>query len=160
MESDVAVGLIENGIPKDKIQTWADLGAGSGFFTQALSKLLPTGSSIVVVDKKIIPIKVANGIGTRTIAGDFLEVDFGKPEGILMANALHYVKDQQRFLAKLATKTKRLILVEYNIESSNQWIPYPITFDKLRSLWPNAKLMSHAPSSYHKQGIYSALLLF
>jgi len=160
MESDAAVRLIEKGVVKENIQTWADLGAGSGMFTQALSKLLPAGSTIIAVDQKASKISVANGIQLRTITGDFTKLDLGNVDGIVMANSLHYVQHQQDFIRKISTKTSSLILVEYNTDRGNQWVPYPISFNKLRSYYPNAKQIGEEPSQYHKEGIYSALILF
>lgn len=148
--------LIEKGIEKEKVQTWADLGAGSGRFTTALSNLLPKGSSIMAIDKKPSNISIPN-VKTRT--GDFLDLDFENTDGILMANALHYVKDQKDFIDRLSKKTKRLILVEYDTDRKNQWVPYPISFNKLKSLFPNAERIGHAPSQYHAEGMYSALLI-
>lgn len=160
MELDVAVRLIEKGIPKTKIQTWADLGAGSGLFTNALSRLLPQGSSIIAVDKKLSKIVVADGVHLQTKTGDFLDPDFGNVDGVLMANALHYVKEQRAFLQTLLSKAKRVILVEYNTDRSNTWVPYAISFDKLKSMnTGEITKLADAPSSYHKEGIYSAQIL-
>jgi ubiquinone/menaquinone biosynthesis C-methylase UbiE len=159
MELATAARLIETGIEKNKIQTWTDLGAGSGMFTNALSKLLPNGSTIIAVDQKPSKINVANGIHLRTIAGDFTKLDLEKVDGIVMANSLHYVQNQQAFIEKLATKTNRLILVEYNTDRGNQWVPYPISFNKLTS-FVEATQIGSEPSQYHKEGIYSALILF
>ncbi len=158
MEIDVAVKLIERGILRDKVQRWADLGAGSGLFTKALSKILPAGSSILAVDKKISSITVDKHINLQTKNADFLSIDLGDRDGILMANSLHYVKDQQEFLKKV--KAERLILVEYDTDKGNQWVPYPISFKKLRSIYPSAELIGQTSSAYQKDGIYSALLLF
>ena len=160
MQIDAAVKLIERGVLKDKIQTWADLGAGSGLFTNALSTLLPKNSSIIAIDKKPSKITIASDVHLQTKTGDFLSIDFGRVDGVLMANALHYVKDQKDFIDMISAKAKRLVLVEYDTDHGNQWVPYPISFTKLRSLYPNAKQIGSEVSAYHKEGMYSALLLF
>lgn len=161
MELDTALKLLEKGISEtDNIQTWADLGAGSGLFTTALAKLLPHGSSIIAIDKKLSKIASSNGVDIQARTGDFLDLDFGKVDGVVMANSLHYVKDQQAFLQRLATKTSRLVLVEYDTDRANQWVPYPVSFNKLRSYRPNAKQIGEEGSLYHKEGMYSALVLF
>lgn len=160
MDLQEAIKLIKDGVTSAERQTWADLGAGSGLFTNALSTLLPHGSTIIAVDKKPSKITIADGIDLQTKAGDFTTTGFGKVDGVLMANALHYVKDQQDFLDLLSKKTKRLVLVEYNTDKANQWVPYAISFDKLRSYDHNAKLIGEASSKYHREGMYAALLLF
>jgi ubiquinone/menaquinone biosynthesis C-methylase UbiE len=159
MELDTAVRLIEKGITGDKGQSWTDLGAGNGFFTNALSRLLPKGSSITAIDKTFSTIKVADGIQLITKTSDFTNLQFDNSDGILMANSLHYVKDQSNFLKLLKGKTRRLVVVEYNTDRGNTWVPYPINFLKLQSI-AKATLLATAPSQYHKEGIYSALILF
>jgi len=157
MELQSAIELIEGGVPRDEKQSWADLGAGSGLFTKALSKLLPEGSSIVAIDKSVSKI---DGPGIKTQKGNFLDLDFQDTDGIVMANSLHYVKDQKDFLEKLSKKTKRLILVEYNTDKGNRWVPYPLSFNKLRSIFPNAEQIGEGSSQYHREGMYSALIIF
>jgi ubiquinone/menaquinone biosynthesis C-methylase UbiE len=157
MELSTAIKLIEKGISQSGIQTWADLGAGSGLFTNALSQVLPKGSTIIAIDKTQAKIKVANDITLVTKTGDFTTTDFGTVDGVLMANALHYVDRQQEFLKRLTTN--RIIIVEYNMDQPNQWVPYPISFKKLQSI-VNAELLAETPSQYQPRGIYSALISF
>lgn len=159
MELQTATNLIEKAISKSEIQTWADLGAGDGLFTNALSRLLPKGSSIIAIDKSKSKIVVVEGINLTIKTGDFLTLNFGETDGILMANSLHYVKDQKGFLNSLKKITKRIVLVEYNMDTSNSWVPYPISFNTLRSII-DAKLLAETPSQYQPRGIYSALISF
>ncbi|MEI9919008.1 MAG: methyltransferase domain-containing protein [Bacteroidota bacterium] len=159
MELKTATHLIEKAIPATGIQAWADLGAGGGLFTRALSQLLPKGSSITAIDKKASKIEVAAGINLIVKTGDFVTMKLDDVDGILMANALHYVKDQKDFLNSLKKITKRIVLVEYNMDNANTWVPYPISFNTLRSM-ADAKLLAEAPSQYQPRGIYSALISF
>jgi|GEM_PF-6785554 hypothetical protein len=56
MELQNAINLIVKGINERKTsQVWADLGAGSGLFSRALSALLAPGSTIYAVDKNYKP---------------------------------------------------------------------------------------------------------
>jgi trans-aconitate methyltransferase len=82
-------------------QQWADLGCGNGTFSYALASLLPDGSNIVCVDKEtqtIVPFH--DGKSLRFEKADIQKVSFepNSLSGILIANALHYVKDQQAFI--------------------------------------------------------------
>jgi trans-aconitate methyltransferase len=159
MKLQTATHLIEKAIPKSGVQTWADLGAGSGLFTDALSRLLPKGSSIIAVDKKKSEIEIAEGIDLTVKTGDFVTTNFGNVDGVLMANSLHYVKDQRDFFNSLKKVTKRIVLVEYNTDTPNTWVPYPVSFNTLRSIM-DAKLLAETPSQYQPGGIYSALISF
>lgn len=160
MELTEAIQLIGKGVRSDQKQTWVDLGAGSGLFTKALAALLPKGSSITAIDKNVSKISPGNDVKIKVHAADFLDFNFEDTDGVVMANSLHYVKDQKDFLSKLAEKTRRLILVEYNTDKSNQWVPYPVSFNKLRSIYPEAELIGEHTSQYHKEGMYAALILF
>ncbi|MEJ0031060.1 MAG: class I SAM-dependent methyltransferase [Bacteroidota bacterium] len=151
--------LNRKAIPTSSIQTWTDLGAGSGLFTNALSQLLPKGSTITAIDKSKSKIEVAAGINLVTKVGDFVTMGLEETDGVLMANSLHYVKDQKQFLNSLKKITKRVVLVEYNMDNPNAWVPYPISFNTLRSII-DAKLLAETPSQYQPRGIYSALISF
>src|SRR4051812_399784 len=81
-------------------QTWFDLGCGAGLFSKALHALLPPGSLIYAIDKQPATF---NEKGIK-----FLQLDFVKDklpnslvDGILMANSIHFVKDEAQFLSKI-----------------------------------------------------------
>ncbi|RPD42711.1 class I SAM-dependent methyltransferase [Chitinophaga barathri] len=145
--------------------TWADLGCGQGLFTRALASLLPGGSKIIAVDRE--PVQFPQpGI-------QFKQMDFEKDEwklpplhGILMANSLHFVKNKTAFLAKAAPhleKDHRFLIVEYNTDTSNPWVPYPLSFPNLQKLFRGAgykkvELLREHPSIYHRSKMYAALI--
>lgn len=172
MELSTATQLISEGITdSDNSQVWADAGAGKGLFTLALSDVLPPGSTIIAVDQdaqNLSQIFVREKAVLRSVNADMTTWDF-QPEsfdGIVLANSLHFVKNQVAFLKKLrqSLKTKGVvIIVEYNRISPNPWVPFPIPLDKLCTLslesgFGSCTPLHQVPSDYHAGGIYSALL--
>src|SRR5690349_2301846 len=104
MELTTAIQLINNEhIDKRQTSQWADLGAGQGLFTQALSTLLAPGSKIYAVDRIVQKIKSSNNILIEFLQADFVNDDLKLPmlNGILMANALHFVRDKPKFIQRL-----------------------------------------------------------
>ena len=116
---------------------WADLGAGSGTFTRALRALLPRGSLIYAVDVDPATIADLSRLRDGVIP---IQADFSKPielpeheeaplDGLLLANALHFVRDAEgvlRRLVKLLRPGGRAVIVEYDRRVASRWVPYPI----------------------------------
>jgi SAM-dependent methyltransferase len=121
-------------------QSWYDLGCGSGTFTLALAGLLAAGSTICAVDREKRPLDAIpdsyEGTSIRKLPANFLDATFALPalDGILMANSLHFVKEQASLLTKISRSAKRLLFVEYDGGSRSIWRPYPLPFNKLRLL--------------------------
>jgi SAM-dependent methyltransferase len=76
-----------------------------------------------------------------------LEADFAGPlalpplDGILAANAIHFVRDQAALLRDWRGYLKpagRLVVVEYDADDGNRWVPYPLSFAALSALAPAA----------------------
>lgn len=140
-------------------QRWADLGCGAGFFTEALASLLPAESMIYAVDKSApLPQKqvTAGRVAIEPLRADFVrdELPFHDLDGILMANSLHYVKEQLTFLQQARRYLKpdhQILIVEYDIERANPWAPYPLGYRLLQTLFTQAgyraivKLNERAP---------------
>lgn len=171
MKPEVALSLIEDGVARSHTkQIWADLGAGNGVFTHALSTLLPDGSTLYAIDmnaNRMESIRVWQQIVLKRIQADFVS-DAWKTEplhGVLMANSLHFVKDKETFLKKLKGKLApdgKLLIIEYEMEKGNTWVPYPVSFKKLLEITKNSgfsslKKLKEVPSVYDSRMIYSAL---
>ena len=122
-------------------QQWVDLGCGKGTFSYALASLLPDGSNIICVDKETQPIApLYDGVSLQFEKADIQKINFepSSLSGILIANALHYVKDQKAFIKRLDTflvQDASWIIVEYDTEASNRWVPYPVSFNRLKELF-------------------------
>lgn len=122
-------------------QQWADLGCGSGKFSEALASLLSGESEILCLDRERQSFggKVINGVTLAFEQGDFTTYPFGERtfDGFLMANSLHFVQDKRSILQKLKNQLAengKLLIVEYDTSRGNQWVPYPITFEDLKVL--------------------------
>ena len=169
----VARSLIQKGIDRlASPQRWADLGAGDGLFTQTLAALLPPNSNVIAIDKSPnVLARIPTRMGGSTIekrSADFTHTGIIPDivDGILMANALHYVQDQDAFLTTLLEKlnvTGRIIIVEYDTDTPNAWVPYPISFASLcrrfEQKFKTVTKMNDTPSVFHRASIYSALLI-
>jgi trans-aconitate methyltransferase len=143
VEPAAAKSLIANAPYRDHAQHWLDLGCGDGVFTRALAELLPNGSRIEAWDRDRTALsRIPNshaGVEIHTRVMDFLgnEIPHGV-QGILIANALHYVADHQPFLKRLWTALDPdglLLIVEYDTDIPvPEWVPYPISERKLVAL--------------------------
>ena len=111
--------------------TWADLGCGTGTFTLALAELLAAGSLIHALDRdaralrRIPPLR--HEVAITTHGSDFITTPwpFTDLDGILMANALHFVGDQAAFIRGCQPRvrpTHRFLIVEYDTDVSNPWV--------------------------------------
>jgi len=127
-------------------QSWCDLGSGRGTFTVALAQLLAPGSTIYAVDfdrraLEGIPDQ-QNGVQIRKMVRDLQSSSLSLPTvaGILMANTLHFVQEQQIFLKRLRSVADRFLIVEYERSKPNRWGPYPVGFERLRQLFSEAGL--------------------
>jgi ubiquinone/menaquinone biosynthesis C-methylase UbiE len=151
--------------------TWADLGCGDGTFTVALASLLAPGSTIHAMDRegsllRRIP-SVHNDVRITTHVGDFTHPwPFTDLDGILMANSLHYVDDQGAFIRACEARMKathRFLIVEYDSDEANRWVPYPLSRATLTGLFARVYcapvlFLRSRRSLYRRAALYSALI--
>lgn len=147
MSHEEAIALIKDGIDPAS-GTWADIGAGTGAFTEALRDLLSSGT-VYAFDKNphmLWRLESSPHVAIQVIEGDFTR-EFELPtnvEGIVMANALHYAEKPletlQHVLAHLAPGGT-FMLIEYNTDQPNPpYVPYPLSEKTFRSLASNTGL--------------------
>ncbi len=171
MELERIKELIQNGVDQNhQRQVWAELGAGSGAFTYALSTLLMEQSKIYAVDKDVLllnQISIKSTVELIKLNTDIKEqLHFDELlNGIMLANSLHYIQDKLSLIKSLRSVLKedgRVMIVEYDITQGNQWVPFPISFPELKSLvlaagFKKVIKLAEVPSLYHRS-MYSALL--
>ena len=171
------VGLLAPGLagePRGAGVRWADIGAGSGAFTLALADLLGPGATIVAVDRdrraldenrRAVEARFP-GVVLKTLVADLTgPLDLAPLDGIVAANSLHFVGpvDQVatvRRLAGLLRPGGPFLLVEYDSDQGNQWVPHPFTPAGWERIAAAAGLVDVAPIGHVPSrwlgGIYSA----
>jgi trans-aconitate methyltransferase len=156
---------------------WADLGAGRGTFTRALAQLLDAESRIYAIDRdsqalaELESWAKAEAPNVTVLRADFtkeIEIPDAQAglDGILLANALHFVKDASALLTRLTSMLRPggcIVLVEYDRRAASRWVPYPVSIAHLPALAAAAGLtrftvVESRPSNY--EGIiYAAVAL-
>lgn len=138
------INLLRKGVPETG-GVWADFGAGQGAFTLALAELLGRGM-IYAVDQNGRDLnKLAKSMRQNypDITLNIVKADFTKPlslpslDGLIMANSLHFIREKESLLRHLRTYLKpdgRFILVEYNVDKGNDWVPHPLSFESWAKL--------------------------
>ena len=120
---------------------WVDLGSGTGTFTHALASILTPPSRIHAIDidrKALTGIEretLPSGVEVRTTVADLADpatlsaIGEQTLDGILAANALHFVRDVEgvlaRWIARLAPGG-RVVVIEYDRRAASRWVPYPL----------------------------------
>jgi ubiquinone/menaquinone biosynthesis C-methylase UbiE len=161
--------------------TWADLGAGSGAFTLALRELIGNDAVIYAVDKDRRALNQLESahrarfgqsgpssklrMNLIPLNQDFSRLsDIPPLDGVVMANSLHFFKDKERVLQHVRGLLKpngTLLLVEYNADSGNIWVPHPLSFETYQTLAPHTGfsepcLLAIFPSQFLRE-FYSAV---
>lgn len=173
MEIHEAIDLLRDAVGHGP-GLWADLGAGAGTFTRALAEILGAGSVVYAVDDDPGAVRALGEFSAKSVSRVVaVKADFTGPfelpgigdeglDGILLANALHFVRDARDTLARLVERLRtggRLVVVEYDRRAASRWVPYPIAL----SQWPalalsagltGATVTATRPSAY--QGILYA----
>jgi SAM-dependent methyltransferase len=121
--------------------TWADIGAGTGAFTLALADLLRDDARIFAVDRDERALEeTARVVADRfpavtltTLVGDLLRpLDLPPLDGLVAANSLHFVQAARQVaavegLARYLRPGAPFIVVEYDADRGNPWVPHPFS---------------------------------
>jgi ubiquinone/menaquinone biosynthesis C-methylase UbiE len=153
---------------------WADLGSGTGAFTLALADLISAEGYIYSVDKDARALReqaATMRFSFPQVHVEYVTADFTHPlddlpplDGIVMANSLHYVRHKHGIIQQVMEYLKpggRFILVEYNADRGNPWVPYPLSYKTWESLaqesgFASTRLLATVPSRFLGE-MYSAL---
>ena len=169
------VALLARGVTEGEGGTWADLGAGTGAFTLALADLIGPHGVIHAIDRDRAALAEVRGAFVSAVpqaelrvqTADFTRrLDLSDLDGVVMANSLHFVEDKGAVLALVRGYLKhggRLLLVEYDSDRGNTWVPHPMSFDTWRDVAAEAgfvetRKLATVPSRF-LHTIYSALSL-
>ena len=142
-------------------RVWVDLGAGRGTFTMALATLLGPAGHVYAFERDAGAIDALERLPRRrghderahihVIRADFAETPLSLEgvDGILMANSLHYVPDDEhapllRRLAHALHENGVILVIEYDNRPRSRWVPFPISFDRLASVAQDAGLSTPA----------------
>ena len=172
MDHNDHVNLLQSGIPGPG-GIWGDFGSGAGAFTLALADLIGPGGVIYSIDKDRRALREQE----RQLRGRFPQVeihlipaDFTRPvqlpqlDGLVASNSLHFQRDLEpvvRLLKSYLRPGGRMIVVEYNIESGNLAVPYPLPFSHWQDLarragFSKTRFLASRPSRFLRE-IYSAV---
>ncbi|HQF70790.1 MAG TPA: class I SAM-dependent methyltransferase [Promineifilum sp.] len=149
MNHDDHVALLREGVHRRGAgAVWADLGAGDGAFTLALADLLGDGATVHTVDRDGAALARGAAEARRRFPGVQVRpqtADFSRPlalpplDGLVMANSLHFVRDGDKaaLLRRLVAHLRadgHFLLVEYDADRGNLWVPHPLSFDAWSAL--------------------------
>ncbi|RPJ43650.1 MAG: methyltransferase domain-containing protein [Chloroflexi bacterium] len=152
---------------------WADLGSGGGAFTLALADLIGPQGKIFSIDKDGRALREQQRAMRErfpAVPVDYRQADFTRPlelpplDGLVMANALHFHRQKEGILDLVRGYLKpggHFLLVEYNSDHGNPWVPYPISYPTwealaLRCQFIQTRRLSSNPSRFMGE-IYSAM---
>jgi ubiquinone/menaquinone biosynthesis C-methylase UbiE len=164
--------LIQRGIPGPG-GIWADLGSGTGAFTLALADLVGPAGYIYSVDRDRNALREQEramrtsfpAVHAEYIVADFTQrLDLPPLDGVVMANSLHFVRRKDAILQLVRSYLRphgRLILVEYNTDRGNPWVPYPLSYPTWETLasqngFVSTQLLQRRPSRFLEE-MYSAV---
>ena len=104
-------------------------------------------------------------ITVHYLNADFTQrLDIPPLDGVVMANSLHFLRKKDAMLQLVHSYLKpggRLLIVEYNTDRGNMWVPYPFSYSTWESMarqngFSSTQLLATVPSRFFG-GMYSAV---
>lgn len=154
------VNLLRDGVTASG-GIWADFGSGGGAFTLALADLLGPGAAIYSIDRDERTLREQQRQMQRRFPGvdvHYLTADFTRPldlpplDGLVMANSLHFHRDKLPILRQMRRYLKPggvFLLVEYNTDRGNRWVPHPLSYPTWEALARDAGLRQTVKIAAH-----------
>jgi SAM-dependent methyltransferase len=137
-------------------ERWADLGAGTGTFTEALARLVGVSGEVIAVERDPSRVRTLEQLARQRSReprapivvrrADFTDgLDVEPLDGVLLANALHFVPataqaETLRRLASALVEGGRVVIVEYDKRAASRWVPFPVSRARLAELAREAGL--------------------
>lgn len=166
------VNLIRHGIPAPG-GVWADFGSGTGAFTLALAELIGSAGQLYSIDQDQRALREQARAMEKQFPAmkvQYVTADFSRPldlpalDGLVMANSLHFHREKDAIIQLMRSYLRpegRLILVEYNADKGNMWVPYPLSYASWEMLarrngFEETRLLATVPSRFLGQ-IYAAV---
>ena len=164
MNHEDHVGLIRDGVAGGG-RRWLELGAGEGAFTLALADCLGETGSILAIDRdrralerlREVVAERFPRVAVSTAVADFRAgLPVGPFDGVLAANSLHFTDDPVAVLRAAAGRlggAGRIVVVEYDADRGNPWVPHPFSADRFPELAAAAglgrvRLLGRVPSRF------------
>lgn len=166
------VALIQDGVPGPG-GTWADFGSGTGAFSLALAELIGAEGVLYAIDQDRGALRRQEEEMRRrfpTLQVQYLAADYTRPldlpplDGVVMANALHFQRRKDGVVQQIYRTLRpggRFILVEYNVDRGNLWVPHPLSYQSWETLaqrngFVDTRLLARRPSRFLRE-IYAAV---
>jgi ubiquinone/menaquinone biosynthesis C-methylase UbiE len=144
---------------------WADFGSGRGAFTLALADLIGPEGLIYSVDKSHSALDQQQRVlhsRFPEVEAHYLKADFTRRldlpplDGLVVANALHFLRNKDKTVALLRDTLRpggRFLVVEYNADRGNHWVPHPFSYATWQTIarrngLQRTELMATTPSSF------------
>jgi ubiquinone/menaquinone biosynthesis C-methylase UbiE len=167
MDLNDHVRLIRDGVEGagTGARRWLEVGAGEGAFTLALAEVLGAGAEILTLDRDAGALATGRDLvrrrfpdaGLTTMVGDFTTgLPVGPFDGALAANSLHFLPDRRAVLTAIHAVLRadgRLVVVEYDADRGNPWVPHPFSFatwqrEAVAAGFEEPRLLHRVPSRF------------
>ena len=144
-----AAELIRPAVPADG-GIWADFGAGSGTFAQALAMVVGETGVVIAVERDPGALRDLRRLTDRpgeatirVVEGDITSLHLiadlatSRLNGALFANVLHFIREPESVLDRLRSfmhSNAPVVVVEYDQRGASRWVPHPLPPDRLAAI--------------------------